>query len=140
MPTTTKLPEGFSFYTHPKSKVRFVCYVKGNTRHIIPNQGTRKNCGPNEPEDEIISDFMVWHRRENGLRLQFKLTGVTKYDFPCEDLKACVKTWEMLRDARGAGASDLDTRIIVKDKSGNFVAEISYNGRVWDKNHVEIIL
>lgn len=47
-----------------------------------------------------------------------------------ESLKAASELYCQIRDASGAGASTFPEGIIVDD-AGNFMARISYNGRVW---------
>lgn len=57
----------------------------------------------------------------------------------CSDLKTARDVWVTHRDREDLGASDCKRGCgDVKDERGNFVARVSYNGRVWDADGKEI--
>ncbi len=42
---------------------------------------------------------------------------------------------EAFRDGSGAGVSQIGNGVRIVDAANRFVAHISYNGRVWDKEY-----
>ena len=51
--------------------------------------------------------------------------------FPVASIEAAQAKWEAFRDGSGAGVSEVGNGVRLVDAHGNFVARISYNGRVW---------
>jgi hypothetical protein len=55
-----------------------------------------------------------------------------------DDFEDASHKWEAIRDAEGYGSSDCPIVVVVDTTTGNQVAKISYNGRVWDEAGIEI--
>lgn len=55
-----------------------------------------------------------------------------------ENLEDASRKWEMIRDAADFGASNCPIVVVVDLDSGEDIAKISYNGRVWGEDGKEI--
>jgi hypothetical protein len=51
-----------------------------------------------------------------------------------ESVEEAQAKWNAYRDASGKGCSKIGNGLIVLDTTGNFVAHISYNGRIWTED------
>ena len=51
--------------------------------------------------------------------------------YPVESVEDARNRWEALREQSGLGCSVIGNGVTVVDEQGEFIASISYNGRVW---------
>lgn len=57
------------------------------------------------------------------------------------DLQTAVRLWEEERDRKGLGASDCKRGCgNIRNESGELIARVSYNGRVWSVTGEEMTL
>lgn len=55
------------------------------------------------------------------------------------DLQDASSKWSKIRDLRGCGASESPIVMVVDTNTGEHVAKVSYNGRVWATDGKEIV-
>jgi hypothetical protein len=84
----------------------------------------------NVTSDRLALRFGNWSRGK--LCFSNKVIGV-------ESLQHASKIWCDIRKKSGAGASQSPIVMVVDTETGEHVAKISYNGRIWGMDGAEIV-
>jgi hypothetical protein len=83
------------------------------------------------PAQQLALKFGAWSPRTGKLTYSKRVIAV-------DSLLDASKKWDALRDAKGYSSSACPVVMVVDVDSGEDVAKISYNGRVWAPNGIEI--